>query len=44
MGNLSSCIKKSKEEKPPEGEEEEQNCKTAMENCPVEAIGDFGNK
>ena len=30
--------------KQPEGEEEEQNCKTAMENCPVEAIGDFGNK
>ncbi len=27
--------------KQPEGEEE-GDCKTAMENCPVEAIGDFG--
>ena len=30
--------------KQPENEEEEQFCKEAMENCPVEAIGDFGNE
>ena len=28
--------------KQPENDDEEQDCKTAMENCPVEAIGDFG--
>ena len=28
--------------KQPEGEEEEEMCKNAMEFCPVEAIGDFG--
>jgi len=27
--------------KQPENEEEEAACKEAMENCPVEAIGDF---
>ena len=30
--------------KQPEGEEEEQFCKEAMEGCPVEAIGDFGDE
>ena len=30
--------------KQPENEEEEECCKEAMENCPVEAIGDFGNE
>tara|TARA_Y100000356_G_scaffold118182_1_gene108979 strand:- start:58 stop:294 length:237 start_codon:yes stop_codon:yes gene_type:complete len=30
--------------KQPENEEEEELCKEAMEGCPVEAIGDFGNK
>ena len=30
--------------KQPESEEEEQNCKEAMEGCPVEAIGDFGEE
>ena len=30
--------------KQPENEEEEQFCKEAMEGCPVEAIGDFGDK
>ena len=29
--------------KQPENEEEEELCKVAMENCPVEAIGDFGD-
>jgi ferredoxin len=28
--------------KQPEGEEEETQCKEAMESCPVEAIGDDG--
>jgi len=28
--------------KQPSGELEEQLCRDAMENCPVEAIGDFG--
>ena len=28
--------------KQPEGEDEEEMCKNAMEFCPVEAIGDFG--
>jgi len=28
--------------KQPENQEEEQSCKEAMEGCPVEAIGDFG--
>ena len=28
--------------KQPENEEEEEMCKNAMEGCPVEAIGDFG--
>ena len=28
--------------KQPENEEEEQFCKEAIEGCPVEAIGDFG--
>ena len=28
--------------KQPENEDEEQLCKEAMEGCPVEAIGDFG--
>jgi len=27
-----------------EGPEEESACKEAMEGCPVEAIGDFGDK
>ena len=26
----------------PENDEEEELCKEALENCPVEAIGDFG--
>ena len=30
--------------KQPENEEEEAVCKEAMENCPVEAIGDFGEE
>ena len=30
--------------KQPEGEDEEEMCKNAMEFCPVEAIGDFGLK
>jgi|TARA_B100000475_G_C14776796_1_gene221607 ferredoxin len=30
--------------KQPENEEEEEMCKNAMEGCPVEAIGDFGNE
>jgi len=30
--------------KQPENEEEEEMCKKAMEGCPVEAIGDFGNE
>lgn len=30
--------------KQPEGSDEEAACKEAMEGCPVEAIGDFGNK
>ena len=30
--------------KQPVNEEEEQLCKEALEGCPVEAIGDFGNK
>lgn len=30
--------------KQPENEEEESQCKEAMEGCPVEAIGDFGDK
>ena len=29
--------------KQPENEEEEELCKEAMENCPVEAIGDYGD-
>ena len=29
--------------KQPENDEEEELCKEAMDNCPVEAIGDFGN-
>ena len=29
--------------KQPGDEEEEELCKEAMENCPVEAIGDFGS-
>ena len=28
--------------KQPENDDEEELCKIAMENCPVEAIGDFG--
>jgi ferredoxin len=28
----------------PATEEEEAQCKEAMEGCPVEAIGDFGDK
>ena len=28
--------------KQPEGEDEEALCKEALDNCPVEAIGDFG--
>ena len=30
--------------KQPVNEDEEECCKEAMENCPVEAIGDFGNE
>ena len=30
--------------KQPENEEEEAQCKEAMEGCPVEAIGDFGEE
>ena len=30
--------------KQPVNEEEEELCKVAMENCPVEAIGDFGKE
>jgi ferredoxin len=30
--------------KQPETPEEEAACKEAMEGCPVEAIGDFGDK
>ena len=30
--------------KQPEDEGEEEMCKNAMEFCPVEAIGDFGNE
>ena len=30
--------------KQPENEEEESQCKEAMEGCPVEAIGDFGDQ
>ena len=30
--------------KQPENEEEEEFCKEAMEGCPVEAIGDFGEE
>lgn len=30
--------------KQPESEDEEAQCKEAMEGCPVEAIGDFGDK
>jgi ferredoxin len=30
--------------KQPEGAEEDSACKEAMEGCPVEAIGDFGDK
>ncbi|MEM1059615.1 MAG: ferredoxin [Verrucomicrobiota bacterium] len=29
--------------KQPEGDDEEAQCKEAMEGCPVEAIGDFGD-
>ena len=29
--------------KQPENEEEKEQCKEAMDNCPVEAIGDFGD-
>ena len=29
--------------KQPQSKEEEELCKEAMENCPVEAIGDDGN-
>ena len=29
--------------KQPENDEEEEFCKEAMDSCPVEAIGDFGN-
>ena len=29
--------------KQPENEEEEEMCKQAMDNCPVEAIGNDGN-
>ena len=29
--------------KQPKDKEEEELCKVAMENCPVEAIGDFGS-
>ncbi len=30
-------------QKQPENDDEEESCKEAMENCPVEAIGDFGD-
>lgn len=30
--------------KQPESPEEEELCKEAMQGCPVEAIGDFGDK
>jgi len=30
--------------KQPENDEEEEFCKEAMEGCPVEAIGDFGEE
>ena len=30
--------------KQPVNEEEEELCKEAMDGCPVEAIGDFGDK
>lgn len=30
--------------KQPETQEEESACKEAMEGCPVEAIGDFGDQ
>lgn len=30
--------------KQPEGSEEEAACKEAMDGCPVEAIGDFGDQ
>ena len=30
--------------KQPENDEEEEQCQEAMEGCPVEAIGDFGNQ
>ena len=30
--------------KQPENEQEEAECQRALEECPVEAIGDFGNK
>ena len=30
--------------KQPENELEEKECNDAMENCPVEAIGDFGDE
>jgi len=30
--------------KQPENDDEEEFCKEAMEGCPVEAIGDFGDK
>lgn len=30
--------------KQPEGADEEAACKEAMDGCPVEAIGDFGDK
>ena len=30
--------------KQPENKEEEEVCKEAMDGCPVEAIGDFGDE
>ena len=30
--------------KQPEGSQEEEECKAAMEGCPVDAIGDFGDE
>ena len=30
--------------KQPENAQEEEECKTALEGCPVDAIGDFGSK
>ena len=30
--------------KQPTTEQEEKDCKEAMDGCPVEAIGDFGNQ